>query len=307
MAFTLADGIAYCDEVISRGRMTIDQFAPQISFFFYTHGDLFEEVAKYRAGRRRWAHIVRDRYGAQDERSSMFRFGCVCGGASLYAPQAHNNIVRVAYQAMASVFGGVQSMFTAAWDEPFALPSEESTTLALRTQQVLANETGVARVVDPLGGSYYVEALTDATEERVIAIMDDIEAHGGMVRGVEDGYVQRLIADEAYALQHAMESGERPIVGVNRFQTEEPPPEPEMYEMDEANRRRQRDRLAEVKRTRDDAEVRRTLDELARGARVDDVNLMPTLVACAHAYCTVGEMVGVLKDAWGEFRQPAVF
>ncbi len=187
--------------------MTIDQFAPQVSFFFYTHGDFFEEVAKYRAGRRRWAQIVKERYGAQDERSAMFRFGCVCGGASLYAPQAQNNVVRVAYEAMASVLGGVQSMFTAAWDEPFALPTEASTTLALRTQQILAHETGVARVVDPLGGSYYVEALTDAMEEQIVAIMDDIESHGGMVRGVEDGYVQRLIADEAFEQQHAVESG----------------------------------------------------------------------------------------------------
>ncbi len=307
MAFTLADGVAYCDEVVSRGRMTIDQFAPQISFFFYTHGDFFEEVAKYRAGRRRWATIVRERYGAQEERSCMFRFGCVCGGASLYAPQARNNMVRVAYEAMASVLGGVQSMFTAAWDEPFALPTEESTTLALRTQQILAYETGVARVVDPLGGSYYVEALTDAMEERVVELMTDVEEHGGMVRGVEDGYVQRLIADEAYDLQRKLESGERPVVGLNMFQTDEHAPEVEGYEMDEENRARQLDRLAEVKRTREDAEVRRTLGELGEGARRSDVNLMPALIACAHAYCTVGEMVAVLKDAWGEFRQPAVF
>ena len=183
MAFTLMDGITYCDEVISRGRMTIDEFAPQVSFFFYTHGDFFEEIAKYRAGRRRWAHIVRERYGAKDDRSCMFRVGCVAGGASLYAPQAHNNIVRVAYEALASVLGGVQSMFTAAWDEPFALPSEDSATLALRTQQVLAYETGVARVADPLGGSYYVEALTDEMEARVVEIMDDLERRGGMVAG----------------------------------------------------------------------------------------------------------------------------
>ncbi len=162
--------------------MTIDQFAPQISFFFYTHGDFFEEIAKYRAGRRRWATIVRERYGATTDKASMFRFGCVAGGASLYAPQAQNNLVRVAYEAMASVLGGVQSMFTAAWDEPFALPSEESATLALRTQQILAYETGVAKVADPLGGSYFVEALTDATEAKIIEIMADLEAHGGMVR-----------------------------------------------------------------------------------------------------------------------------
>lgn len=307
MAFTLADGIAYCDEVVARGRLTIDQFAPQISFFFYTHSDFFEEVAKYRAGRRRWAHLVRERYGAKEERSSMFRFGCVCGGASLYAPQAHNNIVRVAYQAMASAFGGVQSMFTAAWDEPFALPSEESTTLALRTQQILAYETGVPRVVDPLGGSYFVESLTDAMEEQIIAIMEDVESKGGMVRGVEEGYVQRLIADEAFVVQQAVESGDRKIVGVNCFQIDAPPPEPEGYELDDTGRRRQLARLAEVKRVRDDQEVRRTLSELGRAARSESTNLMYPLIDCALAYCTVGEMVRTLKDEWGEFRQPTVF
>src|SRR5450432_3695602 len=166
----------------------------------------------------------------------MFRVGCVAGGASLYAPQAQNNIVRVAYEALASVLGGVQSMFTAAWDEPFTIPSEESATLALRTQQVLANETGVTRVADPLGGSYYVEALTDAMEAKVISIMDDLEQRGGMVEAVEQGYLHRLIADEAYRVQQLVSSGERPIVGVNTFRTEEQPPEVEGYEMDEKGR-----------------------------------------------------------------------
>jgi len=307
MAFTLQDGITYCDEVISRGRMTIDEFAPQVSFFFYTHGDFFEEIAKYRAGRRRWAHIVKERYGAKDERSCMFRVGCVAGGASLYAPQAHNNIVRVAYEAMASVLGGVQSMFTAAWDEPFALPTEESTTLALRTQQVLAYETGVARVADPLGGSYYVEALTDAMEERLVAIMDDLEQQGGMVQAIEQGYLQRLIADEAFRVQQDVSSGERVVVGVNKFATDEPAPEVEGYELDEKGRLRQLERLTEVKRTRSAADVRTTLGALEKAAAREDENLMPLLVDCAKAYCTVGEMVKVLKDQWGEFQQPRVF
>jgi methylmalonyl-CoA mutase N-terminal domain/subunit len=278
-----------------------------VSFFFYTHGDFFEEIAKYRAGRRRWARIVRERYGATDDRSCMFRVGCVSGGASLYAPQAHNNIVRVAYEAMASVLGGVQSMFTAAWDEPFAIPTEESATLALRTQQVLAYETGVARVADPLGGSYYVEALTDEVEARIVAIMDDLEQRGGMVRAIENGYLQSLIADEAFRVQQAVSSGERPVIGVNRFPTDEEPPEVEGYEMDEKARARQLERLADVKRARSTAEVRDTLAALGSAAAEDDVNLMPLLVECAKAYCTVGEMVGVLKDQWGEFQQPAVF
>src|SRR5215471_13088593 len=252
MAFTLADGVTYCDTVLARGRMTIEQFALQISFFFYTHGDFFEEIAKYRAGRRRWATIVRERYGATADKASMFRFGCVAGGASLYAPQARNNVVRVAYEALASVLGGVQSMFTAAWDEPFALPSEESATLALRTQQILAYETGVARVADPLGGSYFVEALTDATEARIIEIMADLEGRGGMVKAVEDGYLQRLISEEAFRVQQAISSGEREIVGVNRFETDEEPPEVEGYEMDEKGRLRQLERLADVKRSRSD-------------------------------------------------------
>jgi methylmalonyl-CoA mutase N-terminal domain/subunit len=307
MAFTLMDGITYCDEVVRRGRMTIDDFAPQVSFFFYTHGDFFEEIAKYRAGRRRWAHIVRERYGGKDDRSCMFRVGCVAGGASLHAPQAHNNIVRVAYEALASVLGGVQSMFTAAWDEPFALPSEDSATLALRTQQVLAYETGVPRVVDPLGGSYFVEALTDEVEARVIEIMDDLDRRGGMVKAVEEGYLHRLIADEAFRVQQAVASGERTIVGLNRFQTDEEPPEVEGYELDEQGRARQFERLAHVKRSRSDAEVRATLEALGKAAAQDDINLMPLLVDCAKAYCTVGEMVDVLKDEWGEFQQPTVF
>jgi methylmalonyl-CoA mutase N-terminal domain/subunit len=307
MAFTLMDGITYCDEVIARGRMTIDEFAPQVSFFFYTHGDFFEEIAKYRAGRRRWARIVRERYGAQDDRSCMFRVGCVAGGASLYAPQAQNNIVRIAYEALASVLGGVQSMFTAAWDEPFALPSEDSATLALRTQQVLAYETGVARVADPLGGSYYVEALTDAMEARVVEIMEDLERRGGMVQAIEEGHLQGLISEEAFRVQQAIASGDRAIVGVNRFTTAEEPPEVEGYEMDEAARARQFERLAAVKRSRSASVVRDTLAALGKAAARDDENLMPLLIDCARAYCTVGEMVDVLKQQWGEFRQPAVF
>ncbi len=306
MAFTLADGVTYCDTVLARGRMTIDQFAPQISFFFYTHGDFFEEIAKYRAGRRRWATIVRERYGAATDKASMFRFGCVAGGASLYAPQAHNNIVRIAYEAMASVLGGVQSMFTAAWDEPFALPSEESATLALRTQQILACETGVTRVADPLGGSYFIEALTDATEARIIEIMADLDAHGGMVQAIEDGYLQGLIADEAYRLHQEIESGQRPVVGVNRFVTGEPPPDLATYELDAAGRDRQLKRLAQVKAERDAGAVRACLAGLSRAA-AGTANLMGPLIDCASAYCTVGEMVAALKAVWGEFQQPVVF
>ena len=289
MAFTLADGVTYCDTVVERGRMTIDKFAPQISFFFYTHGDFFEEIAKYRAGRRRWATIVRERYGATTDKASMFRFGCVAGGASLYAPQAQNNLVRVAYESLAAVLGGVQSMFTAAWDEPFALPSEESATLALRTQQILAYETGVTKVADPLGGSYFVEALTDATEAKIIEIMADLEAHGGMVRSIEDGYLQGLIADEAFKIHHEVESGERPVVGVNRFVTDEPAPDIDTYELNAEGRDLQLKRLAKVKAERDPVAVQDALAALSRSAEGTD-NLMHRLVDCANAYCTVGEI-----------------
>ena len=306
MAFTLADGVTYCDTVVERGRMTIDEFAPQISFFFYTHGDFFEEIAKYRAGRRRWATIVRERYGAKSDKASMFRTGCVSGGASLYAPQAQNNVVRVAYEAMASVLGGVQSMFTAAWDEPFALPSEESATLALRTQQILAYETGVAKVADPLGGSYFVEALTDATEARIIEIMADLEKHGGMVRAIEDGYLQGLIADEAFRVHKDIESGERPVVGVNKFVSDEPPPDVVMYELDAEGRDLQLKRLGKVRSERDNGAVQANLAALSRAASGDD-NLMHALIDCVNAYCTVGEMVSALKAVWGEFQQPVVF
>jgi methylmalonyl-CoA mutase N-terminal domain/subunit len=306
MAFTLQDAVTYCDEIVARGRMTIDEFAPQVSFFFYTHNDFFEEVAKYRAGRRRWAHIVRERYGAKEASSSMFRTGVVCGGWTLQAQQPHNNIVRVAYQAMAAVLGGVQSMFTAAWDEPFALPTEESTTLALRTQQILAHETGVTRTVDPLGGSYFVESLTDAMEENIVGIMTDLEARGGMVRCIEDGYVQRLIADESAAVQRKVDSGERVIVGVNRYESDAPAPSLVPPEMDEGARKVQLDRLAEVRRTRNTRAAMRALAAL-RDAAQGDANLMPHLIECVEEYCSVGEITKELKDVWGEYQQPTVF
>jgi methylmalonyl-CoA mutase N-terminal domain/subunit len=307
MAFTLADGVTYVDAVLERGRMTIDEFAPQVSFFFYTHSDFFEEIAKYRAGRRRWARLVKERWGAENDSSCLFRMGCVAGGSTLYAPQAHNNIVRVAYEALASVLGGVQSMFTSAWDEPFALPTEESTTLALRTQQILAYETGVARTVDPLGGSWFVESLTDAMEEQLVAIMADLDDHGGMVRAIEDGYVQGLIAEEAWKAQKLVESGERPIVGVNIFQTGEPPADLQVYGLDAGGRQRQLDRLAEVKASRHGDDVRRVLKEVQTAAEQPDVNLMPLLVEAVEAYATVGEITQALRDVWGEYRQPVVF
>jgi methylmalonyl-CoA mutase N-terminal domain/subunit len=307
MAFTLADGIAYCDEVVSRGRLSIDQFASQISFFFYTHNDVFEEIAKYRAGRRRWAQIVRERYSAKEDRSCMFRVGCVCGGASLHAKEAQNNIVRVAYEAMASALGGVQSMFTAAWDEPFALPTEETTTLALRTQQILAYETGISRTVDPLGGSYFVESLTDDMEAKIIEIMASLEDQGGMVAAIESGRLQQLIGDSAARRQTAFESGEEIIVGVNKYSSDEALPDVEGFALDEGGVDAQIARLKELRRTREKRLVLERLKSLECAADKASINLMPLLVDCATAYCTIGEIADVLRRCWGEFQQPKVF
>ncbi len=307
MAFTLSDAITYCEELISRGHLKIDDFAPQLSFFFYTHGDFFEEIAKYRAGRRIWARIARERFGATNDKSCMLRAGCVCGGASLYSRQPMNNLIRVAYENMASVLGGVQSIFTAAWDEPFALPTQESTTLALRTQQILAYETGVAKVVDPLGGSYFIEELTDAMEEKIVEVMDGIERYGGMIKAVEEGYVQQLISYEAYRFQQQLETGERQVVGVNMFVTDDPSPDIHGYAMDEKKTSMQLERLADIKSSRNNTKVRQCLDRLAKAATEQDTNLMPLLLECAREYCTVGEITSVLKEIWGEYSQPVVF
>jgi methylmalonyl-CoA mutase N-terminal domain/subunit len=264
--------------------------------------DFFEEVAKYRAGRRLWAKIMRERFGATDPRSWMFRFGCVCGGSTLTVQQPLNNVVRVAYEAMASVLGGVQSMFTTAYDEAFALPTEESAELALRTQQVLAFETGVPSVADPLGGSWFVEALTDRMESEIAVLIDRVDSMGGMVTAIEEGVIQREIARESYRQQKRVESGDKVIVGVNRFDRPEEP-KLALYEPDPGILGRQRERLSEVKARRDAsrvAEALRVLKEAARGT----TNLMPFLIACAEAYCTVGEMNGVLLEVFGRFREP---
>ncbi len=301
MAYTLADAVAYVQACVDRG-LAVDAIARQISFFFYTHMDFFEEVAKYRAGRRLWAKIMRERFGARDPRSWMFRFGCVCGGSTLTVQQPRNNAVRVAYEAMASVLGGVQSMFTTAYDEAFALPTEESAELALRTQQILAYETGVPSVADPLGGSWFVEALTDRMEEEIAALMQRVERMGGMVAAVEQGQIQREIAQEAYRQQQRVESGEKVVVGVNRF-TREEEPALALYEPDPGILDRQRERLAGVKAHRDPARVTATLrylEETAKGT----ANLMPGLIECVGAYCTVGEINGVLLKVFGRFQEP---
>lgn len=303
LAYTLADGLTYVQRCVDRG-MKIDEFAPLISFYFYTHNDLFEEVAKYRAGRRLWARYMKERFGATDPRAMMFRFGVVCGGSTLTAQQPQNNIVRVAYQALASVLGGVQSVFTAAWDEAFAIPTEETAELALRTQQVLAYETGVPNVVDPLGGSYYVEALTDQVERETRAIIERIEKMGGMVACIQGGLIQKEIALAAYRHQQHVESGQRIVVGVNRFAREEPEREQlELYKTDEALGARQRAELARVRASRDSGRVAATLADLREAARGSD-NLMNPILEAVKACATLGEICGVLRDEFGTFQEP---
>ncbi|HTY55666.1 MAG TPA: methylmalonyl-CoA mutase family protein [Candidatus Binataceae bacterium] len=302
LAYTLADGLTYVQRCIDRG-LKVDDFAPLISFFFYTHNDFFEEIAKYRAGRRLWARLMKERFGARDPRAQMFRFGVVCGGSTLTAQQPQNNIVRVAYQALASVLGGVQSMFTAAWDEPFAIPTEQTAEIALRTQQVLAYETGVSNVADPLGGSYYVEALTDKVERETRTIIERIESLGGMVACIQNGFIQKEIAVEAYRFQKRVENAEQVVVGVNRFARPEPERRLELYQSDNAAADRQRESLARVRATRDNSRVKTALSKLREVARGKD-NMMPAISEAVKAYASVGEICGVLRSEFGTFKEP---
>jgi len=305
LAFTLADGITYVERCLERG-LDVEDVGRQLSFFFYTHMDFFEEIAKYRAGRRMWARIMRERFRARSERACMFRVGVVCGGSSLTAEQPMNNTVRVAYEALASVLGGVQSMFTCAWDEALTIPSEETAELALRTQQVLAEETGVPQVADPLGGSWFVEELTDRFEEETGRILEQIEQAGGMVSAIESGLIQSWIAERAYSEQLRLESGERAVVGVNRYRREEAAPQGEFYEVDEEELRRQIERVGRIRAERDAAVAERALADLRRAAEGTE-NLMPRLVEASLAYCTLGEMVSVLRDVFGTFQEPLIF
>ncbi|OGL18253.1 MAG: methylmalonyl-CoA mutase [Candidatus Rokubacteria bacterium RIFCSPLOWO2_12_FULL_71_22] len=303
-AYTLADAFAYVETVRARG-IEVDRFAPQLSFFFYTYTDVFEEVAKYRAMRRLWARVMRDRFGARRPESLMFRFGNVCGGHSLTREEPLNNIARVTLGALASVLGGTQSMFTAAWDEAYAIPTEESARTALRIQQILLHESGAARTIDPLAGSYYVEALTERMERAIEAELLRVDAQGGMVRAVETGWVQREIHREAYRQERERQAGTRVVVGVNRFRDERAAPPVAMHRADPALAARQAARLDQVRRTRDGARVAQALAALREGATGKD-NLMPLLLDAVRACASVGEIAGVLREVWGVFREPAV-
>ena len=305
LAFTLADGFTYVERGIARG-LNVDTFAPRLSFFWDIHNDFFEEIAKLRAARRIWARHLRDRYGAKDPRSLMMRFHSQTAGVTLTAQQPMNNIVRVAYQAMAAALGGTQSLHTNSMDETLALPTEESVQVALRTQQILAYETGVPNVIDPLGGSYYVETLTTELEREAEDYFTQIEKIGGVVRGLETGWLQRKINESAARQQWEIEQHRRVIVGVNDFVTDEPELSIELLKVTEETEREQKQRMAEMRQRRDGALVEQRLKALSDAAKTSQ-NLMPFILDCARAYCTLYEIRAAMESVFGAYREPVFF
>ncbi|HVG86831.1 MAG TPA: methylmalonyl-CoA mutase family protein [Vicinamibacterales bacterium] len=303
LAFTLRDGLEYVQYGVDAG-LDVDDFVPRISFFFNSHSDFFEEIAKYRAARKLWAEAMRDRFGATNPRSWQLRFHTQTAGVSLTAQQPYNNVVRTALQALAAVLGGTNSLHTNSLDEALALPTKESATIALRTQQIIAHESGVTNVVDPLGGSYFVEKLTRDMELGALRYWDTIDRMGGMVEAIELGFPQKEIAEASYQFQQAVERREKIIVGVNDYlQTDEKPLE--ILYIDETTAETQLARLAELRRTRDNDRVERALEGLRQAARGRD-NTMPPLLDCVRAYATVGEMCDALREVWGEYEEVPV-
>ncbi|MEA1930497.1 MAG: methylmalonyl-CoA mutase family protein [Euryarchaeota archaeon] len=302
IGFTLANGIEYVEAAIEAGQ-DVDAFAPQLSFFFNAHNNIFEEVAKFRAARRLWATIMDERFGAENPKSKQLKFHTQTGGSTLTAQQIENNVVRVGYQALAAVLGGTQSLHTNGKDEALSLPTEQSVRTALRTQQILAHESGAADTIDPLAGSYYVESLTDEVEADAREIIDTVDERGGMLRAVDTGYVQQQIQDVAYERQQEIESGERIIVGVNEFEVDEDP-EMELETVDEEDEQRQIDRLEQVKAERDGAAVDEALAAVADAAASGD-NVLPPTIQAVKAYATVQEICDVFRDEFGEY-QPGI-
>jgi methylmalonyl-CoA mutase N-terminal domain/subunit len=305
LAFTLADGFTYVERGIARG-LDVDEFAPRLSFFWDIHNDFFEEIAKLRAARRIWARHMKERYGAKSPRSWMMRFHSQTAGVTLTAQQPTNNVVRVAYQALAAVLGGTQSLHTNSMDETLALPTEEAVQVALRTQQVLAYESGVPNVIDPLGGSYYVEALTDKLEKQAESLFEEIENVGGVVKGLETGWLQRKIAESSARQQWEIEQHRRVIVGVNEFVTAEPELTIPLLKIGEGVDREQRERLAKMRASRDDKRCKAALDALRRAATGSE-NTMPYILEAARAYCTLYEIRAALEDVFGAYREPVFF
>jgi methylmalonyl-CoA mutase, N-terminal domain len=305
LAFTLADGFAYVDAAIERG-LDVDDFAPRLSFFFNAHVDFFEEIAKYRAARRIWARELRDRYGAKNPRSWLMRFHTQTAGVSLTAQQPEVNIVRTALEAMAAVLGGTQSLHTNSFDEALALPTEDAVRIALRTQQVIAHETGAVNTIDPLGGSYYVEDLTNRLEAEAYDYFDRIEKLGGVISAIKENFFQREIADASFRYQHEVEQKQRIIVGVNRYELEDEP-EVEILRIDPALERKQIERVHALRGRRDSIAVEAALVRLKQAAARNGDNLMPPLVEAAKAYVTLGEMCDALRDVWGTWTETPVF
>jgi len=305
LAFTLADGFTYVERGIARG-LNVDTFAPRLSFFWDIHNDFFEEIAKLRAARRIWARHMKERYGAKDPRSLMMRFHSQTAGVTLTAQQPMNNVVRVAYQAMAAALGGTQSLHTNSMDETLALPTEDSVRLALRTQQILAYESGVPNVIDPLGGSYYVETLTTELEREAEALFEQIEEIGGVVRGLETGWLQRRINESAARQQWEIEQHRRVIVGVNEFVTDEPELKIETLKITEETERDQKRAMAAMRARRDDKQVREKLEALTQAA-ASTQNLMPFILDCARVYCTLYEIRAAMEKVFGAYREPVFF
>ncbi|MBA4548521.1 methylmalonyl-CoA mutase family protein [Thermoactinomyces intermedius] len=299
IAFTLSDGIAYVEAALEAG-LEVDQFAPRLSFFFNAHNHFFEEIAKFRAARRIWAKIMKERFNASNERSLQLRFHTQTGGSTLTAQQPDNNIVRVTLQALAAVLGGTQSLHTNSRDEALALPTEESARIALRTQQIIAHESGVADTVDPLGGSYYIEALTDRIEKEAWRYIEKIDKMGGAVRAVEEGYMQQEIHRAALSTQREIESGKQVVVGVNRYRLEQET-EPQLLRVDPAIAKQQVEQLRELKAKRNAMEVEEKLNRLKKAAQGTE-NLMPHILNAVKAYCTIGEICHVLREVFGEYR-----
>lgn len=304
IAFTIADGIEYVRNAVKTG-LDVDQFAGRLSFFFNAHNDLFEEVAKYRAARRIWARIMKEKFSAKKEKSMMMRFHTQTAGSTLTAQQPDNNVIRVTIQTLAAVLGGTQSLHTNSKDEALALPTEDSVRVALRTQQIVAHESGVANTIDPLGGSYFIEQLTDSIEKEALEYIDRIEKMGGMVRAIEAGYVQKEIQDSAYRYQKAVESEERVVVGVNKFTIEEKEPEG-LLKVDPALREVQTEKISRVKEERDSGRVDSALEALKKGAADENVNLMPLILEAVRSYATLGEITNVLRQEFGEYRESIV-
>jgi len=302
LAFTLRDGIEYVEATLERG-LSVDQFAPRLSFFFNSHNDFFEEIAKFRAARRIWARVMRQRFGARNEKSWWMRFHTQTAGCSLTAQQPYNNVVRTALQALAAVLGGTQSLHTNSLDEAWALPTEFAARIAVRTQQILAHESGVANTVDPLGGSYFVETLTCEMEQMCNESFAKIDAMGGMIAAIEAGYPQKEIQEASYRYQRQLENHDKVVVGVNKFQVEDDAPI-ELLEIGSEVAEQQREKLAGLRKRRDASQVARSLDNL-RQAAASSQNTMPPILAAVKAYATVGEICAALRDVFGIYQEPA--